>query len=130
MQWEQWRNNSDALVAGPIPAGEYTTLPVALQPSDVALQGSFTIYLGARLLRTYLLIWDTTAGYCSSMHPSTTAAHCTSNRPDHKLELFNGMPLGISGTFIVVGVLRGGPSVEVMHVMHERNAHNFPLDLA
>ena len=29
------------------PAGEYTTLPVALQPSDVALQGSFTIYLGA-----------------------------------------------------------------------------------
>ena len=38
---------SDALVAGPIPAGEYTTLPVALQPSDVALQGSFTIYLGA-----------------------------------------------------------------------------------
>ena len=47
MQWEQWRNNSDALVAGPIPAGEYTTLPVALQPSDVALQGSFTIYLGA-----------------------------------------------------------------------------------
>ena len=28
-------------------AGEYTTLPVALQPSDVALQGSFTIYLGA-----------------------------------------------------------------------------------
>ena len=42
MQWEQWRNNSDALVAGPIPAGEYTTLPVALQPSDVALQGSFT----------------------------------------------------------------------------------------
>ena len=39
----QWRNNSDALVAGPIPAGEYTTLPVALQPSDVALQ----VYLGA-----------------------------------------------------------------------------------
>ena len=30
-----------SLVAGPIPAGEYTTLPVALQPS------SFTIYLGA-----------------------------------------------------------------------------------
>ena len=29
------------------PAGEYTTLPVALQPSDVALQGSFTICLGA-----------------------------------------------------------------------------------
>ena len=44
---KSWRNNSDALVAGPIPAGEYTTLPVALQPSDVALQGSFTIYLGA-----------------------------------------------------------------------------------
>ena len=22
LQWEQWRNNSDALVAGPIPAGE------------------------------------------------------------------------------------------------------------
>ena len=50
MQWEQWRNNSDALVAGPIPAGEYTTLPVALQPSDVALQ----VYLGAnRGLRSH-----------------------------------------------------------------------------
>ena len=30
---KSWRNNSDALVAGPIPAGEYTTLPVALQGS-------------------------------------------------------------------------------------------------
>ena len=37
MQWEQWRNNSDALVAGPIPAGEYTTLPVALSKLGLPL---------------------------------------------------------------------------------------------
>ena len=38
-----------SLVAGPIPAGEYTTLPVALQPS------SFTIYLGANRGRGHLV---------------------------------------------------------------------------
>ena len=47
MQWEQWRPKSDAYVAGPMKATEFSTLPVALQTSDEALQGSFTIYLGA-----------------------------------------------------------------------------------
>lgn len=47
MQWEQWRPKSDAYVAGPLKATEFTTLPVAIQPRAEALQGSFTIYLGA-----------------------------------------------------------------------------------
>ena len=34
---KSWRNNSDALVAGPIPAGEYTTLPVALHTPIVGM---------------------------------------------------------------------------------------------
>ncbi len=47
VQWEQWRPNSEAIVAGPMPAAEYTTFPVALQPSDEAIQGTFTVFLGA-----------------------------------------------------------------------------------
>ena len=53
---EGWRNNSDALVAGPIPAGEYTTLPVALQPRSLPL-------------RTW--VGDS---YLASVHPE---AHCS-----------------------------------------------------
>lgn len=52
VQWEQWRSNAgsmktNAVVAGPISATAYTTIPVAIQASNEALPGSVTVYLGA-----------------------------------------------------------------------------------
>ena len=46
VQWEPWRSTTNAVVAGPISAAEYTTFPVAFKASDT-LPGSVTLYLGA-----------------------------------------------------------------------------------
>ena len=189
MQWEQWRNNSDALVAGPIPAGEYTTLPVALQPSDVALQGSFTIYLGAnrgccwRIRRLSVLrlvssslIRETTEnvsanlGYKFGQYEETyniVAAHGYFGRLLFQYASFNNsrslhfflalwpvvgiwftslgvstMAFNLNGFNFNQSVVESNGRVvntwaDILNranlgfeVMHERNAHNFPLDLA
>ena len=47
----------------------------------------------------------------------------------------DGMPLGISGTFNFMLLFQAGHNILNradlgIEVMHERNAHNFPLDLA
>lgn len=74
VQWEQWRSNAgsmktNAVVAGPISATAYTTIPVAIQASNEALPGSVTVYLGANRGR-------------GQAYPSGAASNLVSSRWD------------------------------------------------
>ena len=46
VQWERWRPDTHAVVAGPMPAAANSTIPVSFQPLNEAKPGSVNLYLG------------------------------------------------------------------------------------
>ena len=45
--WESWRQQTAAVIAGPISASKFSTVPVAFQVDPLAQPGTVTLYLGA-----------------------------------------------------------------------------------